>query len=300
MVTRTIMNNFNSSCDQRLYEDLLNEFVQQWGMDVTYIPRDSDAPGGFDLLFGDDPVKKFANNYTIECYVQSVDNFEGGEFYSKFGLMVKKQAKFLMPNRAWKREVNGKYLRPREGDLIWLKNFNALFEVKFVDEEYFFYPFGKGASDPEAVETNFYAFSLVVEKFRYNDETITTTVPEISNLVSSIIATYNFNMQTPGTGSYDEGEVAYQTSNNNIHGAHTATAVVNEWNLPNHLLQLNTIKGLFLPNTNIFGANSGATWNLTSYSMLENVNNPMMDNPGIDQGANNILNWTETNPFGDS
>src|ERR1700676_956801 len=130
MTTRTIMNNFNSGADQRLMEDLFNEFVQTWGIDVAYIPRDSDSNTGFDLLFGDDPVKKFTNNYTIECYVQSVDNFEGGEFYSKFGLMVKKQAKFLMPNRAWKREVKGAYLRPREGDLMWLSNFGALFEIK--------------------------------------------------------------------------------------------------------------------------------------------------------------------------
>lgn len=300
MVTRTIMNNFNSGADQRLMEDLFNEFVQTWGIDVAYIPRTSDSNTGFDLLFGDDPVKKFTNNYTIECYVQSVDNFEGGEFYSKFGLMVKKQAKFLMPNRAWKREVQGAYLRPREGDLMWLSNFGALFEIKFVDEEYFFYPFGKGASEPDAPETNFYAFSLVVEKFRYNDETITTTVPEISNVVNSIIATYIFNMNSGGTGTYTEGEVVYQTSNNNIHGIQTATATVNEWNLPSATLQLSTINGLFLPNTNIFGAQSGATWTLNNYSMLDNVNNPLMDNPGINAAANTILNWTEQNPFGDS
>lgn len=300
MVTRTIINNFNSKVEQKTYEDLLGEFVQMWGIDCAYIPRDSDSNTGFDLLFGDDPVKKFANNYTIECYVQSVDNFEGGEFYSKFGLMVKKQAKFLMPNRAWKREVQGAYLRPREGDLMWLSNFGALFEIKFVDEEYFFYPFGKGASDPKATETNFYAFSLVVEKFRYNDETITTTVPEISNVVNSIIATYIFNMNTGGILSYEAEEAVFQTANNNIHGIHTATAIVNSWNLPTSVLQLKTINGLFLPNTNIFGANSGAVWTLNNYSMLENVNNPMMDNPGINQEANNILNWSETNPFGDS
>jgi len=300
MVTRSIINNFNSGADQRLMEDLFNEFVQTWGIDTQYIPRTSSNPNGFDLLFGDDPVKKYANNYTIECYVQSVDNFEGGEFYSKFGLMVKKQAKFLMPNRAWKREVQGAYLRPQEGDLIWLKNFGALFEIKFVDEEYFFYPFGKGVSDPSAPETNFYAFSLVVEKFRYNDEPISTTVPEITSVVNSLIATYQFNMLPGGTGVYNVGDVVYQTTNNNINGMQTANAVVTSWNNPNTELMLNTVSGLFLPNVSIFDANTGATWTLNNYSMITNTNNPLMDNPGINEAANTILNWSETNPFGDS
>ncbi len=300
MVTRTIMNNFNSGADQRLMEDLFNEFVQTWGIDVAYIPRDSSDPNGFDLLFGDDPVKKFTNNYTIECYVQSVDNFEGGEFYSKFGLMVKKQARFLMPNRAWKREVQGAYLRPREGDLLWLSNFGALFEIKYVDEEYFFYPFGKGVSDPTAPETNFYAFSLVVEKFRYNDETIQTSVPEISNAVNSIIATYAFNMVNTGSGIYNVGDIVYQTSNNNINGLQTANAIVTSWDEPSAVLQLNTISGLFLPNVSIFDASTGATWTVNNYSMLTNTNNPFMDNPGINEAANTILNFSETNPFGDS
>jgi hypothetical protein len=294
------MNNFNSGADQRLMEDLFNEFVQTWGIDVAYIPRDSSDPNGFDLLFGDDPVKKFTNNYTIECYVQSVDNFEGGEFYSKFGLMVKKQARFLMPNRAWKREVQGAYLRPREGDLLWLSNFGALFEIKYVDEEYFFYPFGKGVSDPTAPETNFYAFSLVVEKFRYNDETIQTSVPEISNAVNSIIATYAFNMVNTGSGIYNVGDIVYQTSNNNINGLQTANAIVTSWDEPSAVLQLNTISGLFLPNVSIFDASTGATWTVNNYSMLTNTNNPFMDNPGINEAANTILNFSETNPFGDS
>jgi len=294
------MNNFNSGADQRLMEDLFCEFVQTWGIDVAYIPRDSSDPNGFDLLFGDDPVKKFTNNYTIECYVQSVDNFEGGEFYSKFGLMVKKQARFLMPNRAWKREVQGTYLRPREGDLLWLSNFGALFEIKYVDEEYFFYPFGKGVSDPTAPETNFYAFSLVVEKFRYNDETIQTSVPEISNAVNSIIATYAFNMVNTGSGIYNVGDIVYQTSNNNINGLQTANAIVTSWDEPSAVLQLNTISGLFLPNVSIFDASTGATWTVNNYSMLTNTNNPFMDNPGINEAANTILNFSETNPFGDS
>jgi hypothetical protein len=296
------MNNFGSLQDQRLHEDLLNEFIQTWGIDVTYIPRTSQSEGQtIDLLYGDDPTKAYANNYTIECYVQSVDNFEGGEMFGKFGLTVKKQARLLMPNIAWKREVQGAYLRPQEGDLIWLRNFGALFEIKYADEEYFFYDFGKGATDPQAPETGFYGFSLIIEKFRYNDEVVTTNVPEVSNVINSIAFVYNFVLESGGTGSYDQSEQVFQTSNNNINGVESATATIVNWNLPTETLQLKTISGLFVPNTYIFGANSGAKWTLASYDVLDSINHPLSDNDDVEAIANNILNWSESNPVqGDS
>jgi hypothetical protein len=184
--------------------------------------------------------------------------------------------------------------------LIWLSNFGALFEIKYVDEEYFFYPFGKGAQlDPKATQTNFYAFSLVVEKFRYNNEVIETDIDEVTTVVNSLIATYNFNMANTGnTGTYMLNEAVYQTDNNHATGNSTSTATVTDWNLPSGVLQLNTIQGLFLPNNQIFGANSGASWTLSNYNILQDVNNPMMDNPGINTSANTILNFSEDNPFG--
>jgi hypothetical protein len=297
MVTRTIMNNFNSGADQRLHEDLLNEFVQTWGMDMVYIPRTSSSNAGFDLLFGDDPTKAYSgNNYTIECYVLSVDNFEGGELFSKFGLQVKKQARLLMPNRAFKRETLGALTRPQEGDLIWMANFRALFEIKFVDEEYFFYDFGKGAAAPGA-ENEFYGFQLIIEKFRYNDETVTTGIDAIDDTINSVAFMYNFTMANTGTGTYSLGETVYQGANV---AAANCTAVVAGWNIPTATLQLKTVKGLFVSNTHIVGANSAATWNLVSYNILDSVNHQLSDNQDISTAANNVLNWQETNPFGDT
>jgi len=301
MTVRTILNNFNSKTEQNLYDDLVNEFVQTWGIDSLYIPRTSISPNGYDNLFGDDPVKSFTGpSYTIECYIMTVDNYEGqNEMFTKFGLAVSNGAKFLMPNRAWKREVQGAYLRPREGDLLYFKNFGAIFEIKYVDENSLFYPFGKGVSSPNAPETNFYGFTLNCEKFRYNNEIIQTSVPEVSSIVNSLIATYQFNLaNTNNTGSYLLGESAYQTDNNAPTGNTTCSGTVNQWNLPTGVLQLDTIQGLFLPNNQIFGANSGASWTLNNYNMLADLNNPMMDNPGIETAANTILNFSESNPFG--
>jgi len=297
MTTRKIFNNYFGNQDQKLHEDLLNEFVQTWGLDFVYIPRTSSSTGGFDLLFGDDPTKKYAGNYTIECYILSVDSFEGGELFSKFGLQVKKSAQFLMPNRAWKREVGGAIARPQEGDLLWAPNFRALFEIKYVDEEYWFYDFGKGAAAPGA-DNQFYGFNLHVEKFRYNDETITTGDAAIDATINSIAYVYNFYLQTSSnTGTYQLGETVYQGAN--LTSA-SCSAIVADWNLPTATLQLKTIQGLFTPNVAIVGANSGASWICSSYNVLDSVNHQLSDNEDIATAANNVLNWNETNPFGDT
>src|ERR1039458_1446675 len=185
-INKYLASNYNSDQYKNLYEDLINTVTQTWGVESYYIPRASNSPTGFDLLFGDDPSKIYQNSYKIEVYIQSVDNFEGGNFFSKFGLEVKKQVRFLMSTRAFDREVPTTIAtRPREGDLIFIHQFNALFEIKYADEEYYFYTFGKN---------NVYGYSLICEKFRYNDELVNTGIDEITNLVNTVKFVYNFNM----------------------------------------------------------------------------------------------------------
>jgi hypothetical protein len=72
-----------------------------------------------------------------------------------------------------------------------------------------------------------------------------------------------------------------------------------DWNLPTATLQLKTIQGLFVPNVAVVGANSGASWILTSYNVLDSVNHQLSDNQDIVTAANNVLNFTEDNPFGE-
>lgn len=290
MVTRIFLNNFNSGVEQKLYEDLVGEIVQTWGIDTFYLPRSSESANGFDLLFGDDPTKKYDKSYQIEAYVQSVDNFEGGELFSKFGLQVKKQARFLMPKRAFDRELGGVYTRPREGDLLWLSNFRALFEIKYVDEEYFFYDFGN---------EDFYAFSLICEKFRYNDEKLNTGTAA-DQVADTLGFVWNFYLaNTANTGTYSLGETVYQTANAHPTGTVTSTANVVSWNLPSGTLQLKNVQGEFVINANVFGTTSAADWKLSSVNMSNSVNHMLSDNQGVKSEANGILDFSESNPFGE-
>jgi len=288
VTTRNVFNWFSSESEQSTYRDLYGEFIQVYGIDVVYIPRVSDSTSGFDLLFGDDPTKKYETNYTIEMYCQTVDGFEGGELFSKFGgLQVRKSASFLVAQRAFDREVKGVYSRPREGDLLWLSNFRALFEIKYVDEEQQFYPLGINGAG-----AGFVGYSLKVEKFRYNNEKINTTNPDISNVVNQIATVYTFDLQPGGSGTFIEGEIVHQANNG------TANAVVVSWNLPAATLQMKLTAGEFVPDSLLVGASSNAHWMLVSVNTLVDENNDLADNQGINTSSNTYLNFSETNPFG--
>lgn len=288
MTTRNVFNWFTSKTEQNTYKDLYGEFIQIYGIDVQYIPRGSQSTSGFDLLFGDDPTKIYENNYTIEMYCQTVDGFEGGELFSKFGgLQVKKSAQFLVAQRAFDREVKGTYSRPREGDLLWLPNFRALFEIKYVDEEQQFYPLGINGAG-----TGFVGYSLKVEKFRYNNEQIITSDSEIQNVVNEIATVYTFVLEPGGNGDFIMGETVNQSANG------TANAVIVDWDYPSATLQMKLTAGLFVPGSTLVGANSNAAWTLLSYNALVDDNNGLADNNDINISSNTYINFSEVNPFG--
>jgi len=278
-------NNFNSKAEQRLYEDLIGETVKIWGIDSFYIPRSSESE--VDLIFGDDPTKVFGAAYPVEVYVKNVDSFDGQELFSKFGLEIQNQISFLMPTRAFKARVPSDYQRPREGDLLWLTNFEALFEIKHTNQQFFFYAFGN---------QNFYGFELICERFRYSNEKVTTGILEIDAAIDSVSTYYDFSMVSQGVGTYQLGETVYQGDSLE---SSTASAVVVSWNLPSCTLQLKEIKGLFLTNNSIIGASSNASYMLFSYNQLNNEDNPLDNNYELGLLADQILDFSEQNPFGE-
>ena len=272
---------FQQVNEQRLYEDLICETVQFYGVDTFYMPRTSES--NTDLLFGEDPTSKFTEAYPVEIYVQSVDDFEGGALFSKFGLEVKKQARLLITKRSFNKNIPSTYVRPREGDVLWMPNFRALFEIKYADEEYFFYTFGN---------SKIYGYSLVVEKFRYSNEKIATDVATIDDAVDTIVSAFDFNMSANGgSGTYTVGELVTQ--------GNTANATVVTWDLPTLLLRLKHINGTFANGIVILGNESGATFVLANNVINDDTNKALDDNRRIQVSAETILNWSEDNPFGE-
>ena len=88
MATSVYFNNYNSVAEQRVLEDLIVESIKIMGFDGYYLPNDNDIAR--DLLFGEDPVKKFQSAFPLELYLSNSLDYDGEkEFFSKFGLEIK-------------------------------------------------------------------------------------------------------------------------------------------------------------------------------------------------------------------
>lgn len=286
MPTSVYFNNYNSTPEQRLYEDLIGEVVGTYGINAKYIPRESES--SFDLIFGDDPTKKYDSSYPIAVYVQTVDGFQGGDLFSKFGLEIRKQVQFIIPHREFKRGIPQNLLRPREGDLLWLTNFQKLFEITYVDRDEFFYTFGK---------SGYYGFLLTCEMFRYSDESLNVGDPEIDGLENSRGFVFEYTMNAGGSLTYQINEQVYQGDSLN---AASATGFVASWDKPTLKLNLKNVKGRFASGAAIKGVTSNASFIMNSANLQDNLNDGLDDNFSIQlEGDGGILDFTESNPFGD-
>ena len=142
MATNFYFNNFDSSSEQFLIEDLVIESIKIYGHDVIYLPREI---VNRDFVFNEDGISKFEDNYMIEMYIKNVDGFEGEQdFMSKFGLEIRDQITFSVSIRRFADEiaVNETSLRPNEGDLIFFPLTSSFYEIKFVEHEAIYYQLG--------------------------------------------------------------------------------------------------------------------------------------------------------------
>jgi len=286
MPTSVYFNNYNSHAEQRLYEDLIGEVINTYGIDAKYIPRESES--SFDLIFGDDPTKKYESSYPIAVYVQNVDGFQGGDLFSKFGLEIRKQVQFIIPHRDFKRGIPQNLTRPREGDLLWLTNFNNLFEITFVERDNFFYTFGR---------SSYYGFLVTCELFRYSNENLATGDPEVDVIEDTFGTVFQYTMTAGGSSTYILNEQVYQGTDLN---SATATAYVSEWDKPTLKLNLKDIKGRFATGSAIKGVESNASYVLSSANLFESINDGLDNNFDIESEADGgILDFTESNPFGE-
>ena len=171
MATNFFFNNFQSSQEQLLIENLVIESIKIYGHDVYYIPR---KLNNYDDVYGADDQSSYEVAYPIEMYIKSFDGFKGdGNFMSKFGLEIRDQVVFSMAQRIFNEEV-GQYttqVRPNEGDLIYFPLNKKCFQIKFTNKFEMFYQLG-------ALQT----WEVTCELFEYSGELLNTGIPEIDSL----------------------------------------------------------------------------------------------------------------------
>jgi hypothetical protein len=170
-----------SLSEQRLVQDLINEQLKIYGVDVTYIPRKFVRK---QTIIEEIQSSKFDDNYLIEAYVQTYEGYSGsGDILTKFGMSLRDELTIVISRERFEDFITpflgandeGEvpiYDRPREGDLIYFPLGHRLFEVKFVEHENPFYQLGKN-----------YVYELKCELFEYEDEVIDTTIHEIDSQV---------------------------------------------------------------------------------------------------------------------
>ncbi|NRA13584.1 MAG: hypothetical protein HRT57_16705, partial [Crocinitomicaceae bacterium] len=178
MPTNQYINNFENAQEQKLLNDLVEESIKFYGIDVYWVPRTFVSK---DDIYGEDVLSKFTHAYPIEMYIKNVEGFEGeGDFLSRFGLEIRDQITFTVSQRRFDSMVSGysglpatqaDYSRPREGDLIYFPLNKKIFEIKFVEHEERFYPLG-----------TLPVYDLRCELFVYSSEKIDTGIPELDKL----------------------------------------------------------------------------------------------------------------------
>ena len=291
MATSQYFNNYNSLAEQRVIEDLIVESIKIMGFDAYYIPIFNQEDR--DILYGEDPVKKFNSAFPVEFYLSNSLEYDGErEFFSKFGLEIKNNISIIISKRSFSQRVpQNSFTRPREGDLIYVPFLNGtgeLFEIKFTNQTKDFFMLGRKIP---------FFYELELEKFKYSQEHIDTGIPEIDNVVEQSGYTIELEVGT-GTGNYLQKEIVYQAPNE-LYANATAVAIVQNWNAPTNTVSVTNIAGEFVDGHAIIGVTSNARYTLTTFDPLkDSTRNEVYDNKHIFEEANTIIDFSEINPFG--
>ncbi len=291
MATSVYFNNYNSLAEQRVVEDLIVESIKIMGHDAYYLPIENETDR--DILYGEDPVKKFSSAFPIEFYLSSSLEYGGErEFFSKFGLEIKNNINIMLSKRSFSQRVpQDHFSRPREGDLIYVPFLNGtgeIFEIKFTNQTKDFFMLGRKIP---------YFYELELEKFKYSQEVIDTGVEDIDDVM--IQSSYTIDLNTGvGTGTYEAREIVFQSIDFTQANA-SVVAIVQEWNTIDDVLKVTNVAGEFQSSQVIIGATSNARYYLSSFDPLkDSTRNETYDNAYLFDAANNIIDFTETNPFG--
>ena len=170
-----------SKTEQGLVQDLVNEQLKIYGVEIYYIQRQYLTTNN---VIAEVIQSEFTHAHPIEAYVNTLDGYGGqGTILSKFGVQdidelvvtiskerFESEVPVLTKNLPGVRDLG----RPKEGDLIFFPLGERLFEIKYVEHEKPFYQLQKN-----------YVYELRCELFRYEDEVLDTGISQIDETVES-------------------------------------------------------------------------------------------------------------------
>ena len=302
--------------EKNLYRDLVTEAIQIYGHDVYYLDRTLVAE---DTIMGEDSLSKFNSQHLIEMYMEDASGGFAGEreLMTQFGLQNLSEATFVVAKERFqtmdsqlriedatdttggsilqesgtsdsteKLDGSSFYIvqdtastdadRPQEGDAVYHPILKKLFEVNFVDHDE---PFHQLDNNP--------VYKLRCRLFEYGSEALDTGIAEIDaieddlsvnalsyqiTLEQSAAVNENFRIERLADGDL----IIDETDSDNIIGEDDSTSVGEALQLENgsYIVQEDYIVG-------------DMTTDKTAQNEL------------FDEQDDTILDFSESNPFGD-
>ena len=318
--------------EKNLYSDLVKEAIQIYGHDVYYIDRTTVA---IDNLLGEDSLSKFTTQVPIEMYVEDSESGFAGEkeLMNQFGLENRNELKLVVHKTRFQdltkqiqiesgtdttggsillesgtidqsedsstlETVSGSgssfYIlaetdasstdRPYEGDLVYHPILGKVFEINFVDHDE---PFHQLDNNP--------VYKLSCKQWEYSSEAIDTGITELDAVEddeSRAATDYQFTLEQSSaqneninirSSRSNHGLLLEETDGDNIVGQDDTTSVG---------------ESILLENSADTGDKS---YLLTEeYIVGDYVQDKTAQNELFDSLDNNVLDFTESNPFGDA
>ena len=324
-------NSTSIQTEKNLYSDLVKEAIQIYGHDVYYIDRTTVA---IDNVLGEDSLSTFSTQVPIEMYVENAEGgYEGEkELMNQFGLENRNELTLVVHKNRFQDltkqirlesgtdTTGGAILlesgtidqssdssvletvtsgsdfyiltetdatdsdRPLEGDLVFHPILNKIFEINFVDHDE---PFHQLDNNP--------VFKLSCKQFEYGSDALDTGITDIDSIEDALTRnSRDFEFTLEQSSAVNEniniqharsnfGLLLEETDGDNIIGEDDTTSVGESIQLEND-------------------ADSGDPSFLLqeTYNVGDFVEDKTAQNELFDQLDNNVLDFSESNPFGDA
>ena len=324
-------NSTSIQSEKNLYSDLVKEAIQIFGHDVYYIDRTTVA---IDNVLGEDSLSKFTSQVPIEMYVENAEGgYEGEkELMTQFGLENRNELTLVVHKERFQDltkqlqiesgtdDTGGSILlesgtidqsgnsseletittgsdfyiltetdavstdRPLEGDLVFHPILGKIFEVSFVDHDE---PFHQLDNNP--------IYKLNCKQYEYSSEAIDTGILDIDSIEtdeSKNTRDFQFTLEQ-STAQNEEINIQHARSNfgllleetdgDNIIGEDDSTSIGE-----NIILENDTDTG-------------DVAYLLTEdYIVGDYVQDKTAQNELFDSLDDNVLDFSESNPFGDA
>ena len=325
-------NNLQSLATERsLYQNLIKEAIQIYGHDVYYVNRTTVA---IDNILGEDSISKFTRQHPIEMYVEDSEGFGGDkEIITQFGLENRNEITFVVSKERFQemdsqvtledgtdttggsilletasidqssssstlttiQGDNNFYIllditptdadRPLEGDLVYHPVFEKIFEINFVDHDE---PFYQLDNNP--------VYKLRCKSFEYGSEVLDTgitTIDAIETDVTTDTREHQFTLEQ--TSAYNES-IALEFNTNLTY---TDSLLMEDDDVVVHEDDSSSI------GTNILLENAADTGDdayliQETYIIGDADTDKTAQNELFDTLDDTVLDFSETNPFGDA